>query len=236
LKKRTKKLLLFRIVPRFSLERSLGRQFQKFFASFFQKRRLSSFACLNAHLARLVCAWHAPYLCAMRALLPALLAIALSLPASAQPAKAPPRHDGAPRFIGRFGQWIVATRSEDDAKTCFVFTRAEASPQKIPGRGDVVLSVTRRPRRHDVVALSAGFLLAGHEDAPLQAGATKMLFYIAGRSAFAHDNAAAIAAFGQESSVTAKLNFSRGITATDRFSLQGFTSAYAALGKACPAQ
>jgi hypothetical protein len=98
-----------------------------------------------------------------------------------------------------------------------------------------VLSVTRRPGRHDIVAISAGFMLSGHEDAPLQAGTTKMLFYIAGRSAFAHDNAAALATFAHELSVTARLQGPRGMTATDHFSLQGFNGAYAALAKACPA-
>ncbi len=170
----------------------------------------------------------------MRASLPAVIALAIVLPASAEPAKVAPHHNGAPAFLGTYGQWIVATHTEADTKTCFVFTRAQASPQRIPGRGDVVLSVTRRPKRHDVAAVSAGFLLSGHEDARLQAGATKMDFYIAGRSAFAHDNAAAIATFGHEASVSARMNGPRGITATDRFSLQGFSEAYAALGKACP--
>jgi len=170
----------------------------------------------------------------MRALPALFLSIAAAAPALADPVKTPPHHAGAPSYIGTFGQWIVATHAEGDAKTCYVFTRAEASTQKIAGRGDVVLSVTRRPKRHDVVAISAGFLLSGHEDAPLQAGATKMLFYIAGRSAFAHDNAAAIATFGHENSVTAKLAGPRGIGATDHFSLRGFTGAYAALAKACP--
>jgi len=170
----------------------------------------------------------------MRALLPAFIVLMSTLAASAEPAKAPAHHAGAPSFIGSFGQWTVATHREGDATTCFVFTRAEASPQHIPGRGDVVLTVTRRPKSHDVAALSAGFVLSGHEDAPLQAGSTKMLFYIAGRSAFARDNAAAIAAFGQEGSVVAKLNGPRGISATDHFSLRGFASAYAALAKACP--
>ncbi len=171
----------------------------------------------------------------MRAPLPAIFALALAMPACAEPAKAQPHHAGAPVFLGTYGQWTVATHTEADTKTCFVFTRAQASPQHIPGRGDVVLSVTRRPNRHDVAALSAGFLLSGHEDARLQAGTTRMDFYIAGRSAFAHDNAAAIATFGQEPSVSAKLNGPRGITVTDRFSLQGFSSAYAALAKACAA-
>jgi hypothetical protein len=163
------------------------------------------------------------------------LALIATAPAFAEPGKPPQHHAGAPSLLGQYNQWILATRAEADAKTCFIFTRAEAAPQHIPGRGDVILSVTRRPGRHDVVALSAGFVLAGHEDAPLQAGQTRMLFYIAGRSAFAHDNQAAIATFNHEISVTAHLNGPRGISATDHFSLRGFNGAYAALAKACPA-
>jgi hypothetical protein len=119
---------------------------------------------------------------------------------------------------------------------CYAFTRAEASTQKIPGRGDVVLTVTRRRHGHDVAAISAGFVLSGHEDAALQAGPTRLLFYIAGRSAFARDNAAAIAAFGHEQSVAARLPGPRGVVAADRFSLKGFASAFQALQKLCPVQ
>lgn len=173
----------------------------------------------------------------MRAVL-TLLLVWYALPSAAQTAKSGPHHGpnaGAPTLLGKFGQWQAATHSEAGAATCFAFTRAEASPQHIPGRGDVVLSVTRRPHSHDVVAVSAGFLLAGHEDAPLQAGATHMLFYIAGRSAFAHDNAAAIASLAHESSVSIRLAGPRGVVANDRFSLQGFATAYAELNRACPA-
>jgi hypothetical protein len=166
----------------------------------------------------------------MRGRLVLCVCLCLLRPAWADPA----RHAGAPHSIGKFGQWQAATHPEGDALTCFVFTRAEASPQHIAGRGDVVLSVTRRARGHDVAALSAGFVLSGHEDAALQAGQTRLLFYIAGRSAFARDNAAAIAAFGHESSVTARLPGPRGLVAVDHFSLKGFASAYAALARACP--
>ncbi len=162
----------------------------------------------------------------MRAVLPALV-LCLATPALAQPAR--------PHAIGKFGQWEAATHEEGTARTCFAFTRAEASPQHSPGRGDVVLTVTRRPRSHDVVAISAGFVLSGHEDAPLQAGATRMLFYIAGRSAFARDNAAAIATFGHEASVVARLPGPHGFVANDHFSLKGFGEALAAMAKACPA-
>ena len=172
----------------------------------------------------------------MRATMPAILLGVLCLtpavsgaaaPSSAQPAR--------PHVIGKFGQWQAATHAEGGAATCFAFTRPEAGPARIPGRGDVVLSVTRRPRSHDVVAISAGFPLSGHEDAPLQAGATRLLFYIAGRSAFARDNAAAITVFGHEASVTARLPGPRGIVAADHFSLKGFGDALAAMARACPA-
>jgi hypothetical protein len=169
----------------------------------------------------------------MRAALPALLLLLIVLPAAADPARSP-AHGGAPKSIGTFGQWQAATHKVGDSLTCFAFTRAEASPQHIAGRGDVVLSVTRRPASHDVAAVSAGFVLTGHEDAQAQAGGVKLLFYIAGRSAFARDNAAAIAAFGHEASVTARLPGPRGVVAVDHFSLKGFARAYAALDKACP--
>jgi hypothetical protein len=176
----------------------------------------------------------------MRAALPALL-LCLSVTAHADPspgAGAPsrPHAPGAPERphgIGKFGQWQAATHKEGDGTTCFAFTRAEAGSPHIPGRGDVVLSVTRRPRSHDVVAISAGFVLSGHEDAPLVAGNTHLLFYIANRSAFAHDNAAAIATFTHESSVMAKLPGPHGVVATDHFSLKGFSAALAAMQKAC---
>ncbi len=139
-----------------------------------------------------------------------------------------------PHSIGKFGEWQAATHPEGDAVVCYAFTRAELSQQKLVGRGDVVLSVTRRPRSHDVAAISAGMVLSGHEDAALIAGSTRLLFYIAGRSAFARDNKAAIAAFGHESSVAVRLPGPKGIVANDRFSLKGFASAYQALEKACP--
>ena len=159
-----------------------------------------------------------------------LLTALLSSASAAEPQH---RAVALPHSIGRFGEWQAATHPEGGETVCYAFTRAEASTQQIPGRGDVVLTVTRR--RHDVAAISAGFALSGHEDAALQAGATRLLFYIAGRSAFARDNAAAIAAFGHEQSVAARLPGPKGVIAQDRFSLKGFASAFQALQKICPA-
>ena len=97
----------------------------------------------------------------------------------------------------------------------------------------MVLTVTRREGNRDSVALSAGFVLTGHEDAVLQAGANRLLFYIAGRSAFSRDGAAAVAAFGREVSVAARVHGPKGVEIVDHFGLKGFSAAYAAMLKAC---
>ncbi len=156
-----------------------------------------------------------------------VLALCFALPAFGQSTP------GAPRSIGKFGEWQAALRPEPDGITCFAFTRPEAGAQHGAGRGNAVLSVTRRPRSHDVVAVSAGFMLSGREDAQLRAGDTRMLFYIANRNAFARDNAAAIAIFAHESSVMAWLPGPHGVAATERFSLAGFSAALDAMRKAC---
>lgn len=140
---------------------------------------------------------------------------------------------GQPVFIGKFADWQAASHQEGGVAVCYIFTRAEAPVAQVPGRGDVVLSVTRREGDHDSVALSAGFMLTGHEDAVLQAGGTKLLFYIAGRSAFSRDNAAAVKAFGHEFSVAAHVHGPKGAEVIDHFGLKGFASAYAAMLRSC---
>jgi hypothetical protein len=154
-------------------------------------------------------------------------------PALGQTARHAAHALGQPVFIGRFADWQAASHQEGGAPVCYIFTRAEAPVAQVPGRGDVVLSVTRRQGDHDSVALSAGFTLTGHEDAVLQAGGTRLLFYIAGRSAFSRDNASAVKVFGHEFSVAAHLHGPKGADIVDHFGLKGFATAYAAMLRAC---
>jgi hypothetical protein len=165
-----------------------------------------------------------------------ILLAGLAWPAFGQPARsqvAPHAAHGRPVPIGDFADWHAASHKEGGVAVCYIFTRAEAPVARVPGRGDVVLSVTRRDGQRDSVALSPGFVLTGHEDAVLQAGGTKLLFYIAGRSAFSRDSAAAVAAFGHEVSVAAHVHGPKGADIADRFGLKGFSAAYAAMLKAC---
>ena len=112
-----------------------------------------------------------PYLCA-HARIPVLLLVlglavspCLGLPASAQTSKTKPAHTAAPagpKAIGKFDDWTAATNKEAGQTVCYAFTRAQSSAPAVPGRGDVVLTVTERPGGRDAVAISAGFAYAAN--------------------------------------------------------------------------
>lgn len=172
--------------------------------------------------------------------LPGLLALvaaasALAAPAAAQPR--PPARDEAPRpkTIGKFDDWQAATHVEAGQTVCYALTRAKTSTPALPGRGEVVLTVTHRQSLRDAVAISAGFAYAANAAVTVEAGAATLDFYTAQRSAFARNNAAAISAFQRGSQASARSPGPRG-PVVDGFSLKGFSAAYAAINKACPAR
>lgn len=166
-----------------------------------------------------------------------LTALALSAPAMAQnrPAK-PQRPANAPKPIGKFDDWLAVTHSEAGQPVCYAFTRARESSPAIPGRGDVVLTVTQRTSGRDAVAISAGFTYSTGAEVQVTADKTEMPFYTAQRSAFARDGHAATVAFIAARQAVAKSPGPKNATVSDTFSLLGFSAAYAAINKACPAK
>ncbi len=195
----------------------------------------------------LVAAAAPPYLCAMHISihLVAILAVFAALPALAQPHPARPAAPkpaarvapAAPREIGKFEDWTAATHQEAGQTVCYAFTRASASTPSLPGRGDVVLTVTERPgAARDAVALSAGFAYAQNAAASAQIDQATMPLYTAQRSAFARDGKAMAAAMERGHSAIIKSPGLRNASVTDTFSLRGFSPAYAAINKACPAR
>lgn len=158
-------------------------------------------------------------------------------PAPHAPAKPAPHAAaaaGAPKSIGKFDDWQAATHPEGGQTVCYAFTRAQSSVPAVPGRGDVVLTVTQRPSGRDAVALSAGFTYAANAEVQVGVGATELPFYTNARSAFARDGHAVTTAFGSGRQAIAKGPGPRNGTVTDTFSLRGFPAAYAAINKACP--
>ncbi len=172
-------------------------------------------------------------------LLPALFAVAA--PAAAQTAKKPPlpaakpARPNGPHAIGYFDDWTAAMHQEAGQTICYAFTRADHSTPVIPGRGEVVLTVTERNASRDVVAISAGFAYAQNAAVSVTAEPASLQFYTAQRSAFARDGHTAVAAFQKGRQVVARSPGPKGLPVSDTFSLRGFSAAHAAIEKACPA-
>jgi hypothetical protein len=139
-----------------------------------------------------------------------------------------------PKRIGKWDDWQAATHQEAGQPVCYAFTRPTASSPSLPGRGDVVLTVTERGGGRDAVALSAGFEYAQNAEVELVADGVTLPFYTSKRSAFARDGKAATTLFGKARQAMARSPGPRAATVTDTFSLRGFAQAYAAITKACP--
>ena len=155
-------------------------------------------------------------------------------PAAAAPAAASTAN--TPKRIGKFEDWTAATHVEAGQTVCYAFTTAQSSVPPVSGRGDVNLTVTERSPSRDAVAISAGFTYAANSAVAVQADTVAMEFYTAQRSAFARDGKAAVQAFLKGKQVLARSPNPKGGTVTDQFSTKGFTAAYAAINKACPAK
>lgn len=143
------------------------------------------------------------------------------------PAAAP-----TPKELGRFNRWIAAQYSQGGHTVCYAFTRA-GSEDPATGNGPV-LSVTDRPGGRDEVAISNGPVFPKDFTLPVQVGSANLDFYTSGHDAFARDGKAVIAAMLPASTAVAHMPGSKGGTAMP-FSLDGFTAAHDAMGKACPA-
>ena len=182
----------------------------------------------------------------MRFLLLSFAATALTLSAFLLPALAQSRATHAasrapahpapipPHAIGHFEDWTAAVHQESGQTVCYAFTRATSSAPALPGRGDVVLTVTQRPGGiHDAVAISAGFAYPTNSEVAVQVEGTTLPFYTAQRSAFARDGHAAVTAFERGRLAVAKSPGPRNIMLTDTFNLRGFSPAFAAINKAC---
>jgi invasion protein IalB len=182
-----------------------------------------------------------PYVWAMRAF---LILLALPLLAAA-PAATPPHHPApvaapakpaGPKAIGTFEDWTAATNTASGQTECYAFVRASQSAPAVAGRGEVVLTVTQRSNLRDAVAVSAGFAYAANAPVTVQVDQNALDFFTSGRSAFARDGHAAVAAFQRGRQVSARSPAPRNTTVVDTFSLKGFSKAYDAINKACPAK
>lgn len=169
------------------------------------------------------------------------LSLALAVPAAAQTKKPePPAHppaaaaSNAPKELAKFDDWIAATHQEGGQTVCYALTRVQSSTPTVPGRGEVVLTVTERTTARDTVAIEAGFDYAKDAAVTVQVDQTGLDFFTRDRDAYARDGKAAVAAFQKGERAIARSPGQKGQQVTDTFSLKGFSATYAAIVKACP--
>lgn len=160
----------------------------------------------------------------------AVLAPTADAVAQNRPAPAAP----GPKQIGKFEDWTAATLTEGGQLVCYAFAHAANSVPAVPGRGEVVLTVTQRATGRDSVALSAGFAYPANAEVSVQIEQVALNFYTSQRSAFAREGAAVVAALQRGRQAVARSPGTRNVPVVDTFSLRGFSGAYAATVKACP--
>jgi hypothetical protein len=173
-----------------------------------------------------------PYAWSMRAAVFCAV-LAISSVAAAAPARHP-LHGWTPVSLGKFGDWEAATHPEGGVTVCYAYTFVKSSKPVLVGRGRVVLTIAQRPHERDAVAVSLGYQVLPHAGAVVVANGVKLHFYLEGRSAFAPQGAAALAAFRGGRDAVGHFPGPGGVMLADAFSLNGFAGAYAASLKACP--
>ena len=99
-----------------------------------------------------------------------------------------------------------------------------------------MLTVTERPSGRDAVAIAAGYSYPKGAAVTMQVLTTGLDFYTSGSDAFARDGKATVGAFQKGEQAMSRGPGPTGETVADTFSLKGFSAAYAAINKACPAR
>ena len=158
--------------------------------------------------------------------LAALLLMLLGAPLSAE----------AQTHVGTFTDWNAFTDTEGPAKVCYIGSNPQKSLPANVTRGSTYILVTHRPATKSlgVVSVEAGYSFKDGSDVDfIVEGKPPIKFYSKGGQAWAHDDAAVVAALKAGKALTVKGTSSRGTVTTDTYSLSGFTAAYQAIDKAC---
>ena len=159
-----------------------------------------------------------------------LAALAVPLPALAQQRAQPQR-------LGNHQSWTAATHQENGQKVCYAFARASRSEGGPQNRQNVTLTVTHRQGGRDQVAISVGYPLPRQAESVLTVGTTEFRSYgVVQMSAFFQNGAQLVTAFRAGRDAVARSPGPPGRPAvTDTFPLSGFSAAYDAISRECPA-
>ena len=140
--------------------------------------------------------------------------------------------------LGSYKDWNAYTAQEDGKLVCYMGAVPKKSSGKYTKRGKTFLLITHRPKEKsiNVVSLRAGYTYEKGSEVEMTIGKSTFKLFTTKQWAFAEGTSldkALVNAMIRGSTLTAKGLSSRGNWTTDIYSLNGFTAAYKAIGKAC---
>jgi hypothetical protein len=153
----------------------------------------------------------------------ALPILVVSVPASA----------AGPTSLGVFADWTSAQYGSGGDRVCYAFTRAIGSA-KTPSAAMIIVS-ERSTSRDEVVVQATSAYPPKSEVAVQIDRQPPMSFYTDANRAFSRDGRATVIGMQKGSAATAEWD-RKGGKHTEKFSLAGFSAAYGAIVKACPAR
>ncbi len=167
-----------------------------------------------------------------------LVFVLATAPALAQtsPTPADPAVRSSSRSVGTWSDWEAFTSQEAGTAMCYLVSRPFSVVPSMEGRGELALTVTRRPGREDTAALAAGSADISRAAAELRIGAQSFPLDTGPDGGLSVRNAAA-AVEAMKRGLQAVANFEgpqQGARATATYSLRGFRAAYGASRRVCP--
>jgi hypothetical protein len=138
-----------------------------------------------------------------------------------------------PTALGVFAAWTAAQAESGGVHVCYAFTRAIGSA-KTPVAAMIIVS-ERSSSRDEVVVQATSAYPPRAEVAVQIDDQPAMSFYSAGDRAFSRDGRATVIGMQKGSGATAAWD-RKGGKRMEKFSLAGFSAAYGAIVKACPAR
>ena len=162
----------------------------------------------------------------------AVLALALTAgsPAAAQQVKE----------LGDFQDWSAYSYESNGQTICFMSSSPTQARGNYTRRGDIFTMVTHRPERgtRDVVSVEAGYTYKDGSTVTVDVDGDDFTLFTQGGNAWAQAadiDAALVRRMKAGLKMVITGTSSRGTLTTDTYSLRGFTAAYDAISKACPA-
>jgi len=144
--------------------------------------------------------------------------------------------------IGRFGDWTAYEDGSGANKICYMGSSPQKSQGNYTRRGSIFFLVSHRPgdKVRGEVALETGYPFKKGSDATAVIdGKTTFKLFTQGESAWnsgAGADRKMVAAMKKGGRMVVKGRSQRGTLTTDTYSLKGFTAAFDAISRACPAK